>query len=175
MWYEVIRERISKGDTIMKRTICFDGPIYDNLQYEVDENSKEYKQIMINLIDSLIKEGECEFLSGVRRGIEMLAAEIILDKMEVYPNISLTCICPYEEQPTYWTEDHRERYFTIHQLCSKLIMLNKHYEIDCFQKLDNYLLDQCDTVITINENKESELLKKAKELNKDIISVNIGK
>lgn len=178
MWYEVIKERISKGDTTMKRTICFDEPNYDPLHYEVDENSKEFQQIkqkMINIIDSLIKEGECDFLSGVRRGIEMLAAEIILDKMEVYPNISLTCICPYEEQPTYWNEDHRERYFTIHQLCSKLVMLEKHYEIDCYQKLDQYLMDHCDTVITIDENEESELLKKAKELTKDIISVNIQK
>ena len=160
----------------MKRTICFDGPIYDHLQSERNETSKGCRQIKKELtviIDSLIKEGECEFLSGVRRGIEMLAAEIVLDKMEVYPNISLVCICPYEEQPTHWSEDHRERYFTIHQLCSKLIMLNRHYEIDCFQKLDNYLLDHCDTIISLSENEESSLLKRARELNKTVIIVNI--
>lgn len=159
----------------MKRTICFDGPIYDHLQYGVDENSKDcqlIKQALIDKIDSFIKEGECEVLSGVRRGIEMWTAEVVLDKMEVYPNISLTCVCPYEEQPTYWSENHRERYFTIHQLCSKLIMLNKHYEIDCFQKLDNYLLEHCDTVVTIQGYENSALVKKAKELNKNVIIVN---
>lgn len=159
----------------MKRTICFDGPIYDHLQYGVDENSKDcqlIKQALIDKIDSFIKEGECEVLSGVRRGIEMWTAEVVLDKMEVYPNISLTCVCPYEEQSTYWSENHRERYFTIHQLCSKLIMLNKHYEIDCFQKLDNYLLEHCDTVITIQGYENSALVKKAKELNKNVIIVN---
>lgn len=159
----------------MKRTICFDGPIFDHLQSGKDESSIDCQQIKKELtekIDSLIKEGECEFLSGVRRGIEMWTAEIVLDKMEVYPNISLTCVCPYEEQPTYWNENHRERYFTIHQLCSKLIMLNKHYEIDCFQKLDNYLLDQCDTVITIHGYENSTMVKKAKELNKNVIIVN---
>lgn len=159
----------------MKRTICFDGPIYDHLQYGVDENSKDCqltKQALIDKIDSFIKEGECEVLSGVRRGIEMWTAEVVLDKMEVYPNISLTCVCPYEEQPTYWSENHRERYFTIHQLCSKLIMLNKHYEIDCFQKLDNYLLEHCDTVVTIQGYENSALVKKAKELNKNVIIVN---
>lgn len=160
----------------MKRTICFDGPIYDHLQYGKDETANDcqlIKKELMEKIDSLIKEGDCEFLSGVRRGIEMWTAEIVLDKMEVYPNISLTCICPYEEQPTYWNENHRERYFTIHQLCSKLIMLGKHYEIDCYQKLDNYLLEHCDTVITIIGYEESKLAKKAKELNKDVIIVNV--
>lgn len=159
----------------MKRTICFDGPIYDHLHHGVDENSKECQHIkeeLINIIDSLIKEGECEVLSGVRRGIEMWTAEIVLDKMEVYPNISLTCICPYEEQPTYWSEDHRERYFNIHQLCSKLIMLEKHYDVDSLQKLDDYLMNHCDTVITIQGYEESDRIKKAKELNKNVIIVN---
>ncbi len=29
----------------MKRTICFDGPIYDHLQYAKDENSVECQRI----------------------------------------------------------------------------------------------------------------------------------
>ena len=157
----------------MKRTICFDGPIYDHLDYAKDESSLECQKIKKALsekIDSLIKEGECVFMSGVRRGIEMWTAEIVLDKMELYPNASLICVCPYEEQPTHWNENHRERYFTIHQLCSKLVMLNRYYERDSYQKLDNYLLEHCDTVISV-AGEESRLIKKAKQMHKIILTV----
>lgn len=156
----------------MKRTICFDGPVYDHLQYAKDENSVEcqrIKKVLTDKIDTLIKEGECVFMSGVRRGIEMWTAEIVLEKMEVYPNVSLICVCPYEEQPTYWNENHRERYFTIHQLCTKLVMLNRHYENDSYQKLDNYLLEHCDTIVTLNS-EESRMARKAAQMNKLILS-----
>ena len=157
----------------MKRTICFDGPVYDHLQYAKDENSVEcqrIKKVLTDKIDTLIKEGECVFMSGVRRGIEMWTAEIVLEKMEVYPNVSLICVCPYEEQPTYWNENHRERYFTIHQLCTKLVMLNRHYENDSYQKLDNYLLEHCDTIVTL-KSEESRLARKAAQMNKLILSI----
>ncbi len=109
-------------------------------------------------------------MSGVRRGIEMWTAEIVLEKMELYPNVSLICVCPYEEQPTYWNENHRERYFTIHQLCTKLVMLNRHYENDIYQKLDNYLLEHCDTIVTLNS-EESRLARKAAQMNKLVLSI----
>ena len=49
-------------------------------------------------------------------------------------------------------------------------MLNRHYENDSYQKLDNYLLEHCDTIVTLNS-EESRLARKAAQMNKLILSI----
>ena len=69
----------------MKQTICFDGPKFERLVYAKDENSAECREIKAALeqvIMQFIEVGDCDFFTGNRRGIEMWAAEIILNKME---------------------------------------------------------------------------------------------
>ena len=50
-------------------------------------------------------------------GIDMYAAEIVLDLKKSYPGITLESAIPCETQPVKWSEALRERYYTIAARC----------------------------------------------------------
>ena len=51
--------------------------------------------------------------SGMAQGVDMYAAEIVLELKKQDPQITLECAIPYERQAVRWPEALRNRYFSI--------------------------------------------------------------
>ena len=49
--------------------------------------------------------------SGMAQGVDMYAAEIVLELKKQDPQITLECAIPYERQAVRWPEALRNRYF----------------------------------------------------------------
>lgn len=88
-------------------------------------------------------------------GIDMYAAEIVLDLKKSYPGITLESASPCETQPVKWSEALRERYYNIAAQCDKETMLQTHYTPDCMDKRNKYMVDQSDVVIAVWSGKPS--------------------
>ena len=82
-------------------------------------------------------------------GIDMYAAEIVLDLKKSYPGITLESAIPCETQPVKWSETLRERYYNIAAQCDKETMLQTHYTPDCMDKRNKYMVDQSDVIIAV--------------------------
>ena len=64
------------------------------------------------MIVKLIRdEGVIHFISGMAQGVDMYAAEIVLELKKQDPQITLECAIPYERQAVQWPEALRNRYF----------------------------------------------------------------
>ena len=57
----------------------------------------------------LIQEGVMDFLSGMAEGIDLLAAEIVLNLRAEYPDIKLHCILPCRGQEAEWSAASQAR------------------------------------------------------------------
>ena len=104
-----------------KKTCCFTGHRPQSLPFGFNENDarcaalkKALREQIIYLIE---KENVTHFISGMAIGIDMYAAEIVLDLKKSYPGITLESAIPCETQPVKWSEALRERYYNIAARC----------------------------------------------------------
>ena len=79
-------------------TCAFTGHRPKGLGYpESDERCAALKEKLRSLIIRMIEEkGVTHFISGMAQGVDMYAAEIVLELKEKYPQITLECAIPYE-------------------------------------------------------------------------------
>lgn len=143
-----------------KRTCTFTGHHPQKMPYIIDETDERCLRIKERLkeeIELLIKEkGTTHFISGMALGIDIYAAEIVLELKKQYPNVTLEAVIPFEEQANKWKEADRERYYTILEKCDKESMLQKHYSSDCMLKKDHYMVDEADVIIAVWDGSQSE-------------------
>ncbi len=123
---------------------------------EADERCVALKQRLREQIINLIEEhGVTHFISGMAIGVDMYAAEIVLDLKSIYPEITLECAIPCETQAVKWTEKLRDRYFNIAARCDTETMLQHHYTADCMQRRNRYMVDHADYILAVWDGRPS--------------------
>ena len=133
------------------KTCAFTGHRPKGLGYpESDERCTALKEKLRALIVKLIEEeGVTHFISGMAQGVDMYAAEIVLELKKQHPQITLECAIPYERQAAYWSEPLRNRYFSIAEQCDQETMLQRQYTPDCLRKRNQYMVDHAEIVLAV--------------------------
>lgn len=135
------------------RVCAFTGHRPQNLPFRFDESDKRcvaLKKQLRDLIIQLIEQHYvAHFISGMAIGVDMYAAEIVLDLKAKYPHITLEAAIPCETQAVKWSEPLRERYFKIAEQCDIETMLQKQYTSDCMQKRNHYMVDRADVLLAV--------------------------
>ena len=128
----------------MKSVCCFTDCCPQSLPFgfnESDERCKKLRALLKEEIVKLIEEqGVTQYISGMEIGIDMYAAELVLELKEEYPQIMLECVIPCESQAEKWSEPLRDRYFGIIERCDKETLLQTRYTPDCVQKRNRYMV-----------------------------------
>ena len=85
------------------KTCAFTGHRPKGLGYsESDGRCDALKRLLRLLVRKLIQEqGVTHFISGMAQGVDLYAAEIVLELKEQYPQLTLECAIPYE-RPSPW-------------------------------------------------------------------------
>ncbi len=136
----------------MKKTCCFTGDRPEKLSLKLFEGNPDcstLKELLYQQAENLIvSHGVTRFITGMGRGVDTYAAEIVLLLRQLYP-ITLECAIPYEMQAAGWTEKERDRYFSIAACADCETMLQRHYSADCMNKRNRYMVDQSGYVIAV--------------------------
>lgn len=120
---------------------------------EDDPLCVKLKQRLYSQIESLIKDGAEEFCSGMALGVDMWAAETVLELKEIYPQIHLTAVIPCPEQADRWNREHQTRYQDILKRCDRKITVSPKYTKGCMQKRNKALVDMCDILLAVFDGK----------------------
>ena len=114
------------------KTCAFTGHRPKGLGYpESDGRCAALKEKLRSLIIRMMEEeGVTHFISGMAQGVDMYAAENVLELKKQYPQITLECAIPYERQAVRWPEALRNRYFSIAERCDKETMLQRQSQWD---------------------------------------------
>lgn len=117
---------------------------------ESDKRCTSLKSVMRDQIVALIEnEGVTHFITGMALGVDMYAAEIVLDLKSKYPHITLESAIPCETQAIKWSVASRERYYNIAAKCDKETMLQREYTSDCMDKRNRYMVDHADYILAV--------------------------
>lgn len=142
---------------------------------ETDERCLRLKERIKQEVIKLIEEyGVTHFISGMALGVDTYSAEIVLALKKKYPNITLECAIPCENQCEKWEERDRDRYYHIAEQSDKETIVQRHYSADCMQKRNQYMVDHAEFLIAIWNGTPSgtgKTVQYAKAQNKTIIQI----
>ena len=127
------------------RRVCFTGHRPEKLNL----SEKEVKDKLRNAIQKSIAEGYTTFISGMARGVDMWAAEIVIEERKKNDNIKLVCASPYDGFEKSWSFIEKHRYNFILKRADYVKYIYEHYSRQCFQIRNVWMVDRSARVIAV--------------------------
>ena len=127
------------------RRCCFTG-------HRSEKLTRSEMEICIDLekeIRLAIADGFTTFISGMARGVDIWAAEIILRIRNDDPSIKLICASPYEGFEHGWKESWNERYSAIIRSADLVRYISPRYSRTCFQIRNEWMVEHSSRVIAV--------------------------
>lgn len=144
----------------MEKLACaFTGHRPEKLGLTWNENESEYERLKQKLfceILRLTREGVSIFITGMARGVDQLAAEIVLSLKDVVPdrNLQLWAAIPYDRQSLSWSPKDKARYNDILEKADKIEYISHDYYNGCLQKRNRYMVENATHLIAVYDEKQ---------------------
>ena len=106
-------------------------------------------------IKKAIEDGLTVFISGMARGVDIWAAEIVLKLRDAGKPVRLICASPYEGFENRWEQDWKDRYHDIISKADHTVYVCKHYSRGCFQIRNEWMVDHSARVIAVFNGEKS--------------------
>lgn len=122
------------------KVCCFSG--HRDLSYE---KFVKARHLLYESIEQLISKGYKHFISGFANGIDIMAAGIVCELKERYPDITIEAMIPYAAQL-----DKKDSYFqSLLKSCDDIIVCSRYYFSGCMIKRDNMMLKKSDMLLAV--------------------------
>lgn len=125
------------------KRVCFTGHRPEKLNF----SEIEVKERLQTAIRKAIQDGFTTFISGMARGVDMWAAEIVIEERKKNSNIKLICASPYKGFEKSWSIIEKHRYNTILKKADHIKYVCEHYSRQCFQIRNVWMVDHSAKVI----------------------------
>ena len=101
-----------------------------------------------------IDDGFITFISGMARGVDIWAAEIVLRLRDEGLPIHLICASPFEGFERSWDEKWKQRYTDVMKKADLVKFICKSYSTACFQIRNRWMVDRSARVIAVFDGKD---------------------
>ena len=128
-----------------QRRCCFTGHRPNKLDY----SENEIKPLLETAIDDSISDGYITFITGMAEGVDIWAAEIVLEKKKHNTALHLICAIPHPGFENKRNEYEKERYMHILQGADYTITVSDHYFRACYQRRNEFMVDHSSLVIAV--------------------------
>ena len=132
----------SKSD-LKRHRCCFTGHRPEKLGV----SEARAKALLKSAIQQAIYDGYDTFISGMARGIDLWAAEIVIEEREKNDNIHLVCVSPFNGFEMRWSEQDKTTYYSIMEQADLVKYISQHYYKACFQVRNEWMVDRVSRVI----------------------------
>ena len=138
-------DKYMSNDNLRKHRCCFTGHRPEKLS--LSEN--EVKPLLEKAIDNAIADGYVTFITGMAKGTDIWAAEIVLEKKKQNEALHLICAVPhpdFEKRRGFFEE---RRYDRIIKNADYVTTISDHYYKACYQKRNEWMVDRSSLVIAV--------------------------
>lgn len=108
----------------------------------------EMKEQLRRTIVDLIGQGYAHFISGGTIGMDMFAAEMVLELQKEYPWILLEMVSPFDAQSAKWEKEYQMRLDRLYASADIITATGHEYTRNCIFRRNRYLVDNADLVLT---------------------------
>ena len=100
-------------------------------------------------IQEAIADGYTEFITGMARGVDIWAAEVVLGFKANDENIKLICAIPFDGFERRWADEWRARYNAVKEAADEVVYVSRHYYSGCFQVRNEWMVDHSHRLIAV--------------------------
>ena len=100
-------------------------------------------------IRTAIADGFQTFISGMARGVNLWAAEVVLALRDEGAAVRLICASPYRGFESRWSREWQERYRRVMVQADLVRFICPGYSGDCFQRRNQWMVDHSARVIAV--------------------------
>jgi uncharacterized phage-like protein YoqJ len=130
---------------------CFTGHRPEKLR----RSELEIRLELENEIRRAIQEGYYTFITGMARGVDIWAAEIVLQfKREGCP-VHLICACPFLGFENSWSAVWKNKYRTVLKMADLVRYISQRYDSKCFQIRNEWMVNHSSRMIAVFNGKPS--------------------
>ena len=128
-----------------KRRLCFTGHRPEKLQ----SDEAAVCTVLSNAIDTAIQDGFVTFITGMARGVDIWAAEIVLARKAHNPALRLICALPHPDFEKRWSADWQRRYTAILEQADLVRVICPNFSKASYQTRNEWMVDHSARVIAI--------------------------
>lgn len=100
-----------------------------------------------NAISDAIAQGYRTFITGMARGVDIWAGEIVLKKKKNHPDLHLICALPYPGFELRWSQDWQQRYHHLLRHADLVRTVCPAYSPDSFQRRNEWMVDHSGLIL----------------------------
>ena len=134
---------IMNQEELRKHRCCFTGHRPQKLNY----TGEEISVLLEKAIDKAIESGYVTFITGMAMGVDIWAAEIVLQKRKSNTDIHLICAIPHPEFEKRRNEIEQNRFHKILCYADLVREINHCYFSDCYQLRNEWMVNRSSLVI----------------------------
>lgn len=116
---------------------------------KLDRSESAVKAELKTAIEQSIADGFLVFFSGMARGVDLWAAEIVLQEKKNNKNIQLVCVIPYEGFERRWSVNWQTLYHSVQNRADYVRFVGKRYSPDIFQRRNEWMVDHSARLIAV--------------------------
>lgn len=122
---------------------CFTGHRPEKLGVE--------KDLVVRRLDEAIAaamgRGYTTYISGVAKGVDLWAAELVLKYRVARPDIRLVCAVPYKGFGLHWTDGHSELFARVIREADAVFYVCDSYSRSVYQRRNEWMVDRSSLLI----------------------------
>ena len=128
-----------------EQTACFTGHRPEKLH----KPEWMIKRALKREIRRAIADGYKVFISGMARGVDIWAAQIVLALRNSGSDITLVCACPCRDFQRRWDEAWKVQTAEVLAKADRIEYICENYTRFCFQKRNEWMVDRSSRVIAV--------------------------
>ena len=130
---------------LRRHRCCFTGHRPERLEIPELEVISSLKEE----IHQAIADGFQTFISGMARGVDLWAAEIVLALRDEGAAVRLICASPYQGFESRWSQEWQKRYCQVMKHADLVRFICPGYSRDCFQRRNEWMVGHSARVIAV--------------------------
>lgn len=124
---------------------CFTGHRPDKLTRSEEQITKD----LTAAIDNAISDGYRTFISGMAMGVDIWAAQIVLEKKTVLPGLHLICALPFPGFGDRWSSQWSDVYNEIIRQADLVKSISQSFSYASYQKRNEWMVNHSGRVIAV--------------------------
>ena len=106
-------------------------------------------------IIAAIADGYTTFITGCSRGVDLWAADIVLELLRSNKDIHLVCAIPFPGFDDRWPVDWKKHIQLVKKKADYIQTLDQSYNPGVYQKRNEYMCDHASRIIAVCDGKQS--------------------
>ena len=116
---------------------------------KLNQSEKDIKLALREQIIQALQDGFVVFITGMSRGVDLWAAEIVLDLRKRNKKIKLICAIPHDEFESQWSPYRQQLYRYVLADADLVRVISKGYHTGVYQVRNEWLVDHSARVIAV--------------------------